>query len=139
MAGDAGDPALLLEARTAEAMVSFYLGELVTARDSAAQGIGIYDVRAHGSHALVYGQDPGTNCLSYAAWFLLLLGYPEQSRRKSDDMLALSEAVSHPLTRARALVMSRDLPLLPTRTRRGAGADQSGNDALATEEASPTG
>ena len=106
MAGDAGDPALLLEARTAEAMVSFYLGELVTARDSAAQGIGIYDVREHGSHALVYGQDPGTNCLSYAAWFLLLLGYPEQSRRKSDDMLALSEAVSHPLTRARALVMS---------------------------------
>ena len=105
MAGDAGDPALLLEARTAEAMVSFYLGELVTARDSAAQGIGIYDVRAHGSHALVYGQDPGTNCLSCAAWLLLLLGYPEQSRRKSDDMLALSEAVSHPLTRARALVM----------------------------------
>ena len=105
MARDAGDPALLLEARTSEAMVSFYLGELATARDSAAQGIGIYDVREHGSHALVYGQDPGTNCLSYAAWSLLLLGYPEQSRRKSDDMLALSEAVSHPLTRARALVM----------------------------------
>ena len=105
MAGDAGDPAPLLEARQAEAMVSFYLGELVTTRDSAAEGIGIYDVREHGSHALVYGQDPGTNCLSCAAWSLLLLGYPEQSRRKSDDMLALSEAVSHPLTRARALVM----------------------------------
>ena len=77
MAEDAGDPALLLEARTAQAMVSFYLGELVTARDSAAQGIGIYDVREHGTHALVYGQDPGTNCLSYAAWSLLLLGYPD--------------------------------------------------------------
>jgi predicted ATPase len=106
MAEDARDPALLLEARTALAMVSLYLGDPVGSRDNAAQGLALYDPRQHRSHAFVYGQDPGANCLSYAAWSLLVLGYADQSREKTEEMLALAAVLSHPLSLARALCMS---------------------------------
>ena len=37
-----------------------YLGELVSALAHTEQGIALYDPLRHRSHALLYGQDPGT-------------------------------------------------------------------------------
>ena len=51
----------------------FWLGELASTQDYLEQGIALYDRQKHGSHAFLYGQDPGVACLSYAAWVLGIL------------------------------------------------------------------
>jgi predicted ATPase len=61
------DPALLLEAHVASGMILVCFGELTAARAHLEQGMTLYDPQQHGSHAFLYGQDPGTVCLSWAA------------------------------------------------------------------------
>src|SRR5262249_51519395 len=59
-----------------------YLGELATAQVHLEQGIALYDRQQHRTHALLYGQDPGVACRSYAAATLWLLGYPDQALQR---------------------------------------------------------
>jgi hypothetical protein len=72
------------------------LKKSVNAREHLEQGIALYDPQQHCSHAFLYGQDPGLACLSYAAWTLWLLGYPDQARQRSREMLSLIQGLSHP-------------------------------------------
>ena len=51
----------------------------------------------------VYGQDPGVACLSYAAWALWFLGYPDQALKRSHEALTLAQELSHPFSLAFAL------------------------------------
>jgi predicted ATPase len=44
----------------------------------------------------LYGHDPGVLCLSYAARVLWLLGYPDQALKRSHEVLALAQQLSHP-------------------------------------------
>jgi len=57
----------------------FDLGELRQGHKLLEQGIGLYDIHKHRSHAFRYGIDPGVYCLSHAACALWCLGYPEQA------------------------------------------------------------
>jgi predicted ATPase len=97
------DPALLLVARQALGTTLFYLGELLSARGHLEQGIGCYDLHQHRFHALLYGQDPGVICLSFAARTLWLLGYPEEALQRSQQALSLVRELSHPFSLAFAL------------------------------------
>ena len=47
--------------------------------------------------------DPRVECLSYAAWTLWFLGYPDQALKRSQEALALAEELSHPFSLAFAL------------------------------------
>jgi predicted ATPase len=47
--------------------------------------------------------DPRVDCLSYAAWILWLLGYPDQALARSQEAVALAEGLSHPFSLALAL------------------------------------
>ena len=40
--------------------------------------------------------DAGVNCLSYTAWTLWTLGYPDQALKRGNEALALAQALSHP-------------------------------------------
>jgi adenylate cyclase len=80
-----------------------YLGELAVAQAHLEQGIALYDRQQHRTHALLYGQDPGVACLSYAALTLWLLGYPDQALQRSREALTLAQEVAHPLSLAYAL------------------------------------
>ena len=91
------DPALLLEAHLALGGILF-LGELIPARASLEQGMALYNPQQHHALAFHYGQDPGVTALSYAAYSLWPLGYPDQALQRSHEALTLARALSHPLS-----------------------------------------
>jgi len=96
LAHNAQDPALLLVAHRALGNTLTFLGELTLARPHLEQGIVLYDPLQHRSLALLYGQDPGVVCRSFAAWALWALGYPDQALRWSQEALTLAQELSSP-------------------------------------------
>jgi DNA-binding SARP family transcriptional activator/predicted ATPase len=96
-------PELLLEARNSLGAASSHLGELSQAQAHLEKGFALYDPQQHRSHALIYGQDPGTVCLSRMTWTLWCLGYPEQALERKEQALALATELDHPFSMAFAL------------------------------------
>jgi len=89
------DPDLLLQAHFTLGFSLFHLGKLILARQHLEQGIALYDPRQHWSHAFLYFHDPGVACLSFAAWALWYLGYPDQALKKSQEALTLAQELAH--------------------------------------------
>src|SRR5262249_2085440 len=67
------------------------------------QGIALYDIQKHRSHAFLYGIDPRVYCLCLAAWNLWCLGYPDRALKNTQDALHLAHELAHPHTLAFAL------------------------------------
>jgi hypothetical protein len=84
----------------------FDLVELVLAYEHLEQGIALYNPQQDGSHAFLYGQDPGLMCLAHLAVTLWLLGYPDQARQRSQELLTLFQVLSHPLRLSNALPLA---------------------------------
>jgi class 3 adenylate cyclase/predicted ATPase len=78
------------------------LGELVSARPHWEQAIALYDPQKH-PRPTAGTADPRVDCLSYMAWILWLLGYPEQALKRSHEALAVAAGLSHPFSLAYAL------------------------------------
>jgi predicted ATPase len=68
----------------------------------AEQAIALYDPQKH-PPSIVGTEDPRLDCLSYAAWTLWQLGYPDQALTKSQEAVALAEGLSRPFSLALAL------------------------------------
>ena len=99
------DPALRLQAHHAAWTTHYRLGEFSACRDHMEQGITLYDIDQHRSHAFLYGgHDPGVCCLTHGAMALWSLGYPDQAVEKADDAMALAERLSHPFSLALAQI-----------------------------------
>jgi class 3 adenylate cyclase/tetratricopeptide (TPR) repeat protein len=98
-------PTLLLAAHRVLGTTAYWRGEFIAARDHMEQGFALYDLQRHHTPASRYGagNDPVVSCLSYTAWALWHLGYPDQALQKSHEMLALARDLSHPFTLAWAL------------------------------------
>ncbi len=91
------DPALLLLAHYALAPPSFRMGKPLLAREHLEMAIPLYDRGRHRPLAFRYGGlDAGVICLSYAAWTLWQLGYPDQALKMGNEALALARGLSHP-------------------------------------------
>jgi predicted ATPase len=103
LAQSSQDPALLLAAHQAWGASLLWLGELRQSRRHLEQGIALYDIQKHRSHAFHYGIDPGVFCLCLAAWNLWCLGYPDQALKNTQDALHLAQELAHPFTLAFAL------------------------------------
>lgn len=97
------DPALLVLAHQALGVALWSLAELVSAREHLGRGPTLYDPQQHRFYTLLYGEDPGVICPSFATWVLWLLGYPDQALERSCEALTLAEELSHPLSLALAL------------------------------------
>jgi predicted ATPase len=97
------EPALLLEAHYASGVPLVWLGEFVQAREHLEQGIALYNPQQHRSLAFLYILDPGVGCLTYAAWALWSLGYPDQALQRIHAALTLAQELSHPHSLAYAL------------------------------------
>jgi predicted ATPase len=97
------DPVHLIEAYRAMGNTLFWLGEFAPARVHLEQAIALYDFQQHRALAFLYGTDPAVICLSYVAWTLWLLGYPDQARRTSAEVLTLAQELSHSPSLANAL------------------------------------
>jgi predicted ATPase len=93
------EPALLLYARHSIGVTSYWMGEFLQAREHLEMAITLYDPER--PLAFRYGgRDAGVNCLSYAAWTLWHLGYPDQALKRGNEALALAQALSHPFSLA---------------------------------------
>ncbi len=58
-------------------MTLLSLGELAPPQSTLEQGIALYDPQQHhASRFLVWGYDPGVDCLALTALSLWMLGYP---------------------------------------------------------------
>ena len=89
------DPELLLEAHMALGAAFLWLGDMVSAREHHEKGIEIYDPEKYGTHTLLYGQDPGVFSISYGAWALWFLGYPDQALERVHKTPTLARGLSH--------------------------------------------
>jgi predicted ATPase len=104
LAPPVADPALLLWAQTLQGLTLSTLGELPAALGHLEEGIALYDPQLHRpDRGRVGAQDPKMTCLSYAAWTLWRLGYPDQARKKVDEALTWAQELSHPFSLAFAL------------------------------------
>jgi predicted ATPase len=98
------DPAPLLMAHRVLGVSLLHLGELASAPEHLEQSIALYEPQQHRSLAFLYGQDPGIASRILAAWTLWLLGYLNQSLKRSREALALAQELSHPFSLAFALI-----------------------------------
>jgi class 3 adenylate cyclase/predicted ATPase len=106
LAQDVQDPALLLEAHSALGETLFVLGEFPSSHEHSERGIALYDPQQHSSLALVYGQDPGVLCSSFAANALGYRGYMDQALKRSHEALALAQILAHPFSQTYALLLT---------------------------------
>jgi len=103
-AQSAHDPALLTYAKMARGATSYWMGKFLPAREHLEGAISLYDPERHRRLIFRYGYDAGVACLSYAAWTLWHLGYPDQALERSYEALALAQRLSHPISLTHAEV-----------------------------------
>jgi predicted ATPase len=106
LAQHAGDPARALRAHAATGEILFHLGDLEGSLRHLEKGISLYDAAPQRTYAT---QIPAVVCLSYAAWALWHLGYPERSLRRTEEAVALAEQLSHPMSLALSLTLKAEL------------------------------
>jgi predicted ATPase len=107
LAHQTDDSGLLLQAHHTLWATRFARGELVVAREHAAQGRRLYVVDQHASLAAVYGNhDPGVCALAHGAFALGLLGDPESAARAGAEAVALARMVGHHFSQAHALLFA---------------------------------
>ena len=102
----------LVEGHRAIGVVLFYGGEFQIARNHLERGVALYDIAAHGRHALRYAEDPGQVCLSFIALTLWMLGYPDQAVVRSEKAIAIAQANSHAESIAEAMICRAEIALL---------------------------
>ena len=100
------DRALRITAHRAIGNSALWLGEADEALTHLLRGASLHDREADRGLALLYGDDPVVDCLSYAAWAHWWLGYSDQALALRNQALALARELSHPFSLARALGMS---------------------------------
>jgi predicted ATPase len=88
-------PTHLLEAHDALGSTLFYLGDYVTAQTHIEQGIARTDPTAERALTLHHVVSPGVRCLAIAANVLWCLGYPTRAVQRSQEALALAQALAH--------------------------------------------
>jgi tetratricopeptide (TPR) repeat protein len=87
------DPHLLSRAHIALGCTLSELGELASARLHLEQAVALYDPQMHPRTTVA--ADPRVYCLSFAAWTLWHLGYPDQALKRSQEALDLAAELSH--------------------------------------------
>jgi len=95
-------PTYLLEAHETLGSTLFFLGDYAAARTHLEQGIALTDPTAPWALVLRHDVAPGMACLTYAAHTLWCLGFPAQALRRSQEALALAQALAHPHSLAQA-------------------------------------
>jgi predicted ATPase len=90
------DPLLLMPAHWMVGNILYWMGEFAPAQKHFEQSMALYDPQHHRSHVLLFGQDQGVACLSFQAWNLWHLGYPDQALNKSRAALTLAHELGHP-------------------------------------------
>ncbi|MBI3801478.1 MAG: AAA family ATPase [Deltaproteobacteria bacterium] len=105
------DATLLLLAHMGLGTTLYFLGAFAEAREHLEQALAYYDRQQHNPHVSRTPQDPRVICLTYLAWVLWTLGYPEQAVKKEPEALTLAQELSHPFSLAWALNLAAKVHL----------------------------
>ncbi|WP_458745386.1 adenylate/guanylate cyclase domain-containing protein [Candidatus Nitrosocosmicus sp. T] len=84
-------------------VTSFWRGDFQYAHRNFEKVIAMYDPQLHYIHTFLLGQDPLFVCLSYDAFILWTMGYPDQSLKKISEAVNLARNRNHPFSLAYAL------------------------------------
>ena len=106
----------------------FYLGDYAAARTHLEQGIALIDPTAQRAQALRHGVGAWGGVPGHVALTLWCLGYPAQALRRSQEALALAQALAHPYS----LALARHYAAFLHHRRREAPAVQAQAEALLT-------
>ncbi|MGE0825315.1 MAG: adenylate/guanylate cyclase domain-containing protein [Candidatus Binatia bacterium] len=116
------EPTHLVGAHYTLGVTLYCAGEFAGARANLKRGITLYNSQQHHFLAFVYGINPGVSCLSFLAWTLWSLGYPDQARARVQEVLTLAQDLSHPFSLAQAYLcttmlhqLCRDAPVTQKR------------------------
>jgi class 3 adenylate cyclase/DNA-binding winged helix-turn-helix (wHTH) protein/predicted ATPase len=82
----------------------FFRGDLVPARMNLERALTLYDLQQHSDQALLGVHDPVVMRLSYLAWTLAVLGYPDQGIGRIRDALTRAQELAHPYSLVHALI-----------------------------------
>ena len=138
------DAASLLPAHFVLGYSAFRIGRFAVARQHLEQGIALRDTWQHQPkplESLLYrlaanGQDPRVGCVSWLAWVLWHLGYPDQALMQSQKAVTLAQEQALPTSEAAA----RYFAAAVSRSRRESQAVLENADrviAIATDRESP--
>ena len=118
----------LLEAHDALGFTLCFLGNYTAAWTHLEQGIALTDATMQRVQAPRHGEAPGMRVLGIAANTLWCLGYPAQAVQRSQEALALAQALVHPYS----LAFAQHLAAFLHYRRREAPAVQAQAEALIT-------
>jgi predicted ATPase/class 3 adenylate cyclase len=114
-------PTPRLEAHEALGTALFFLADYAAAQTHLIQGIALIDPTLQRARALHLGAAPGVWCLAVAALTQWCLGFPTQAIYRSQEALALAQALDHPPSLALAQLFAaflhhhrREAPALQT-------------------------
>lgn len=93
-----GESGMFLEGHFALGDSLFWLGRLAESKEHLDQAHSLYDPAVHGSHTMVYGQDPGVTTLCYMSYTYWALGFPDQALAFADEANRLAERTRHPFS-----------------------------------------
>ena len=97
------DSAMLVVAHRALGATLYHLGAVASAHTHFAQGMALYDPQQSRASTLLYGEDAGVVCHSFAPWTLWYLGYPDQGLVRNQEAVTLAQQVAHPFSLSFAL------------------------------------
>jgi predicted ATPase len=121
-------PTPRLEAHEALGTALFFLADYAAARTHLMQGIALTDPTLQRARALRLGAAPGVWCLAVAAITQWCLAFPTQAMYRSQEALALAQALDHPSS----LALAQHFAALLHHHRREAPALQTQAEALLT-------
>jgi DNA-binding winged helix-turn-helix (wHTH) protein/predicted ATPase len=108
---------LLLYAHYAFGNAAFWIGDFTSANDHLGKAVSLYNPERYGPLPFRYFTvNAKVMCLSYIAWTLWHVGYPDQARSAIEESLALSQRLPHKLTRGLAEISATMLHLLRRET-----------------------
>ena len=90
------DTALELQAHHAAWATLTFRGDLASSLEHVRRGLELYDRKAHGDHAILYGgHDPAVCGTGQGALALWMLGYPDQAVQSGFRSIALANDLGH--------------------------------------------
>jgi DNA-binding winged helix-turn-helix (wHTH) protein/predicted ATPase len=99
-----GDTIGLILGYYARGVTHMYRGELLSARSSLEEVIGLYDLAVHAQLFQHAAADPNATDLAALGHVLLLLGYPDQALMRAEAAIRLARQLAHAPTVAHCLV-----------------------------------
>jgi class 3 adenylate cyclase len=102
----AGDEALVMEARRLLGEIRFWHGEPYRAKRHLDEVVRVYDVERHRAHALRYGEDPSVVAQGFLAMASWICGRADEAQLRAHALVDFARERAHPFSLSVALLFA---------------------------------